>query len=347
MSIRHQNLEAQSLRSTWLRRATSQRLWITWFAMELPNFSKGKAISPLEVAVRGSHTTVARILLHHGARMHTDTDVNADIWRGVLLDVAKANDGVMLPLFLEHGAAIKSPSQVSSYSALHYAVANGKYSLMKELLCNKADIEVKDKSGRTPLHFAALKGDESILKLLLGKGSDIEAKDLERRTSLHFAASRADESTLKMLLESNAYIEARTGDELTPLHIAASAGQNAVVQLSITEEAHDSLLTKSLTNLGFMMAFTETSDLSPTWIREKSLSITDADLLQDSGNSSTHLCLGAPRYIISAAELLQRGANVAAKAENWATPLHWAALRGDLAMVQLFLDHVAQAETKD
>ena len=48
---------------------------------------------------------------------------------------------------------------------------------MKLLLEKGADVESKDRYGRTPLSWAAGNGHEAVVKLLLEKGADVESKD--------------------------------------------------------------------------------------------------------------------------------------------------------------------------
>ena len=48
---------------------------------------------------------------------------------------------------------------------------------MKLLLEKGADLESKDRYGRTPLWWAAATGHEAVVKLLLEKGADHESKE--------------------------------------------------------------------------------------------------------------------------------------------------------------------------
>ena len=52
------------------------------------------------------------------------------------------------------------------------------------LLGEGADIESKDKDGRTPLSWAAERRYESVVKLLPENGADINAKDESGQTPL-------------------------------------------------------------------------------------------------------------------------------------------------------------------
>ena len=57
------------------------------------------------------------------------------------------------------------------------AAQNGNEAVVKLLLEKGADMESKDKDGRTSLSWAAQNGNEAVVKLLLEKGADLESKD--------------------------------------------------------------------------------------------------------------------------------------------------------------------------
>lgn len=275
------------------------------------NISKGGVVSPLEVAVNSGHSSVARLILHHGASM------NGEIWRRVLLCAARENDEIMLSLLLEYGAAIKSKSDRRAESALHYAVSNDKETLMRALLSKNADVGARDKKFMTPLHVAALRGDKSALNLLLERGS---------------------------------HIEAQSWNKMTPLHLIACGGRSAVTALFASMGDRAGRVLRAQTNLGFMIE-PESRGINEAYfgapIVRKFLDSADVEVGRDPCNSVVNYATNSHKYVMSATELLKWGANVAAKLEDGSTALHWGALRGDLAMVQLFLDHGAEGDTKD
>ena len=75
-------------------------------------------------------------------------------------------------------------------TALHISAANGTDDILRTLLENGANPNVKDVKGNTPLHLAACAGKVPIVTLLLHHGADISATDFNGKTPLHLALAR-------------------------------------------------------------------------------------------------------------------------------------------------------------
>src|SRR5690348_11029012 len=62
-------------------------------------------------------------------------------------------------------------------SGLLSAAASGKTDQVSTLLAKGANVEAKDKNGRTPLMLAAQHGHADTVRLLLSKGAKADARD--------------------------------------------------------------------------------------------------------------------------------------------------------------------------
>ncbi|MGD0279619.1 MAG: ankyrin repeat domain-containing protein [Smithella sp.] len=114
------------------------------------------------------------------------------------------------------------------------AALNGDINLIKRLLDNGADIEAKDKHGRTALLLATGKGHMEIVKLLLDKGANIEQKDdLSGAVALTYAASKGHMEIVKLLIDRGANIEQKDDGGSSALMAAASKGHMEIVKLLI------------------------------------------------------------------------------------------------------------------
>ena len=73
-------------------------------------------------------------------------------------------------------------------SDFHKAAGAGNIEAVKQHLAAGTDVDVKDdEHGLTPLHVAAIEGHKAILKLLIAKGAEVNAKDKRGRTPLVYA----------------------------------------------------------------------------------------------------------------------------------------------------------------
>jgi len=87
----------------------------------------------------------------------------------------------------------------------HMKPQSSKHKAVVDLLLeNGAELETKDKNGRTPLLWAVIDQREAEVKLLLEKGADLETKDKDGQTPLLWAAEKKYEQVMKPLLEKGA-----------------------------------------------------------------------------------------------------------------------------------------------
>ena len=70
---------------------------------------------------------------------------------------------------------------------------------MKLLLDRGADINVKDKYGKTALHLAASCGYKAKAQLLLDRGADISATDNDSLTALQIAVKQGNQEVAEIL----------------------------------------------------------------------------------------------------------------------------------------------------
>lgn len=93
------------------------------------------------------------------------------------------NDSVAFQRLLTEGADVNE-LDYNNISALFYACQNGHYEMAKSLIQNGANLEVKDRFGKTPLSMAVFwykvnnnVSDGKLIKLLIEAGADINAKN--------------------------------------------------------------------------------------------------------------------------------------------------------------------------
>jgi len=84
--------------------------------------------------------------------------------------------------------------------ALRFAAkSSGNIEAAKQAIDDGADVNAKDKRGRTPLLFAASKGYWTFVKFLINEGADVNAKSDEGKTPLDRAISFNRTETIALL----------------------------------------------------------------------------------------------------------------------------------------------------
>jgi ankyrin repeat protein len=105
-------------------------------------------------------------------------------------------------------------------TVMHYAAKGGIDERSLGLLVAKGlTVSDTDNLGRQPIHFASVKS----IQVLANSGADINAKDKDGRTALHVAAQDGRNDLVAELLRFNASVFDTDNRGRTPLHLAAMA----------------------------------------------------------------------------------------------------------------------------
>ena len=115
------------------------------------------------------------------------------------------------------------------------AAKAGEIEAVKQHLAAGADVDAKDKYGRTPLHLSPASGHKEIAELLIARGADVNAKNKYGVTPLHFAAGYGRKETVELLITKGADVSAKvvSGPKqgLTPLDAANETSQTETADL--------------------------------------------------------------------------------------------------------------------
>ncbi|MCJ1388164.1 Ankyrin-2 [Xylographa bjoerkii] len=223
------------------------------------------------------------------------------------------------------------------WTALHIS-ARGDFPASAQLLLDRgANIEARDCDLETPLHIAS--GETA--RLLLSRGANIEAQNKRKQTALHVAAIKPDELMIRLLLDNGADIEARDDQQNTPLQVATKSAREGAVRLLVDRGANiESQNNKKYTALHSAVDGTEES------MTRLLLDMgANPEARDDHQNTPLHHATGY-RYK-NAAVLLDGGANIEAQNVRKQTALHMAVITGSERMVGLPLDRGASIEAQD
>jgi len=138
---------------------------------------------------------------------------------------------------------VEAVEQNHGFTALALATAAGRFESAKILLEARANVNAKDKYGKSPLMWAAASGNEKMATLLCKNGADIFAQDRSGWDAL-FAAAHGGHTRLVTvwLLNKTADPNRATADGTTALMAAAQAGKAAVVKLLLDRSAEPMLV---------------------------------------------------------------------------------------------------------
>ncbi len=131
-----------------------------------------------------------------------------------------------------------SASEVSGYEAWHAAAHRGDLGALARLIAAGADLNQRERHGRTALHVAAHARQREALRLLARAGADLNLLENDRYDAVTIAAVANDEETLRVLLSLGASAKLVTSRYLgTALIAAAHLGHHGVVKQLIASGA--------------------------------------------------------------------------------------------------------------
>ena len=202
-----------------------------------------KKESPLYKAIDKDHISAAEVLLQIG---HADPDIKEEDGWTALHSAAIRGREALVKLLVANGANVNMKNDKSN-TPLNMAVNKSYVSVVRLLLqWGRANTEVKDGAGCTPMHSASAVGNAEITSLLLDSRANVNAEDNDKWAPLHFASSSGHDTVVELLLARGANIKAKTSDGRSALHMAANMGRMKCIELLLKHGAN----VKAKTNKG-------------------------------------------------------------------------------------------------
>ena len=221
-----------------------------------------------------------------------------------------------------------------------YAAERGNINAVENLLARGVNPDAHNAYGVTALHFAAQDGYTSIVNKLLAHGANPDAQDEYGVTPLHLAADAGHVPVVENLLAHGANRNASTlVHGQTPLHLAAQQGHiNTVIKL-LARGANRNALTRD----GHRRTPLHLAALNGRPDVVKLLAHGDTKDAQDA-RGFTPLHLAADRGHVPVVEnLLARGAKHNTSTPRGFTPLHSAAYSGHTPVVETLFSKMKKA----
>jgi ankyrin repeat protein len=101
-----------------------------------------------------------------------------------------------------------------------------------------ADVDSRDRLGRTPLLVAADHKQLEVVRLLLDNGADVNAQMRNGDTALHLSSYNMKVDVTQLLLERGANFNALDADGKTPRQVARRRGNRKVAEFLLGFEEH-------------------------------------------------------------------------------------------------------------
>ncbi len=168
---------------------------------------------------------IAKVLVDAGA------NVNLKITEGfspLYVAVLQKHQPVVEYL-LTKGASVNEYNGSNGLTALYEACINGSLDIAKVLVDAGADINKRNKQGRTPLIGAVSGKKVRVVEYLLTKGVNINGQGTFGESALFIACEDGRLDLVKQLVEAGANINLKTYDGKTPLDAARRPGRYDVV----------------------------------------------------------------------------------------------------------------------
>ena len=124
---------------------------------------------------------------------------------------------IILPVVTVPEAAAPEPPRAS----IHRSARQGENGLIKQHIDAGSDVnEVNKNNGQIALHYASIHNHLLILKLLIDNGSNVNLKDKIGMTSLHLTSLGGHKEAAKMLIDSGTLLNTINIHGKTPLDTA-------------------------------------------------------------------------------------------------------------------------------
>ena len=196
----------------------------------------------------------------------------------------------------------------------------------------------------TPLHASADGGHIEVAQFLFAHGADINSRTARNLTPLHFASSMGHLTLVKWLLNHGAEVNSQDTSGHSSLHFSASIGHLEISRILL---AHGSV-TNIRDNTG-STPFLKASKYGHTdimWLlfdHNPDVNVCDSDDQED-----TPLHNAARRGLLKVIQkLLELNADVNSRNNHKSTPLLLASQYGYIGVVQLLLDYNADVDARD
>jgi ankyrin repeat protein len=154
--------------------------------------------TPLYIACSYGNVEAAKLLINNGADVTAQGKDRRNILQTSCL-LGHTTTVCYLLTLPEKTDLVKHESK-TGFTALRFACTKGHIEIVRLLLENSANIDVKDDIGFTSLSAASASGHTDVVKLLVENGADVETLGTDGKNIFHMACIEGKTDTIRCRL---------------------------------------------------------------------------------------------------------------------------------------------------
>jgi len=136
-----------------------------------------------------------------------------------IIRAARFGDLTKLKVCIESGISVDHVDPAGE-TALFHVIGSGSSEAFELLIENKANIQLRDRSGDSLLHKAATFNRENFSNRLIELGIEVNSTNKVGSAPLHYAVRSGNKGIVQLLIDKGAKIDLRDMDSKTSIEVA-------------------------------------------------------------------------------------------------------------------------------
>jgi ankyrin repeat protein len=252
--------------------------------------------------------------------------------------MAEARNKRMSALFVGDNAVEEWRRSTAGNMAVHDAALVGNLGAVKQLLDEKASVDVHNDDNRTPLYLAAWSGQLHVAEWLVDRGADVNHRTKQGYTPLFACADRDHLAVVELLVvRGKCNVDALADDGTGALYHAAAKGHARVCRLMLLHGADaDAGLAGRWKPLHGAVFHTRIDAMRALVDNDVDVDVNAAQTDSLKGYAPLHLAVARQKPFVAAIDLLlaRTDINVDATTSTGQTALHLAAMWGHVGVCE-------------
>ena len=302
---------------------------------------KVNTLSELHQCKRGNDAEKAvELVLNDGLDINTPALCN----RTPLLWASLSSSGEFIETLIDLGANVNAQRTDDKVTPLILSASWNNFMAVYLLLDHEADSNIARADGNSPLHIAVSNGFFHITKLLIKKGSNVNLQNKEGRTPLFLGVKNKQKHLIKLLIENEADVTIGYQENSTDrIYLVRGKGRGRAAWQYVLVKKHLLGLFLKRTNGGSLDGADFGAVLRSGWGKDPPEGTIDqileeCDFKEIPGVTVLHIASKENNEPEIIDLLVKSGANVNAQDAEGFTPLHMAAIHGNLKIVKKLVD---------